>query len=288
MSTTTDTTDTTDTTADSTTDSTAPDLIALKDRQRRTWAAGDYSAVGATLQIMGEQLCESAELRPGWRVLDVATGNGGTALAAARRGCEVTGIDYVHELLVQARRRASAERFPITFDDGDAEALPYPDATFDAVTSTLGVMFTADHQQAADELLRVCRPGGVVALANWTPDGFIGQVFRMISAFVPPPPGALSPALWGTEPYLATLFGDGISHLRTRTRAFTFRYRSAEHFLEFMRTNYGPMITAFESLPDDGRDALAVDLRALMAASNTGIGTLAVPSTYLEVVAVRS
>ena len=278
----------TTTTTTNDTRTTDPDLIALKDRQQRTWAAGDYSAVGATLQIMGEELCETAELRPGWRVLDVATGNGGTALAAARRGCEVTGIDYVPELLVQARRRAAAERFPITFDDGDAEALPYADAAFDAVTSTLGVMFTSDHQRAADELLRVCRPGGIVALANWAPDGFIGQVFRTIGAHVPPPPAATSPALWGTEAYLATLFGDGISHLRTQTRTFTFRYRSADHFLEFMRTNYGPIVKAFETLPDDGRDALAADLRGLMESSNAAIETLAVPSTYLEAIAVRA
>jgi SAM-dependent methyltransferase len=272
-----------------TTHTTTPaDLAALKDRQQRTWAAGDYSVVGATLQIMGELLCESAELRPGWRVLDVATGNGGTAIAAARRGCEVVGTDYVPELLVQARHRAAAERFPITFEHGDAEDLPYPDASFDAVLSTVGVMFTADHQRTADELLRVTRPGGTIALANWAPDGFIGQVFRTIGAHVPPPPAATPPALWGTAPYLSELFGSGISDLRTETRTFTFRYRSADHFLEVFRTYYGPVLKAFEGLPDDGRDALAADLRALMQASNVADGTLAIPSLYLEAVATRS
>ena len=189
------------------------DLAAVKERQQRTWSSGDYGAVGATLQIISEELCEAAELRPGWRVLDVATGNGGTAIAAARRGCDVTGVDYVPALLAQARDRAAAERFAITFDDGDAENLPYDDASFDAVTSTLGVMFTADHQRTADELLRVCRPGGRIALANWTPDGFIGQVFKTIGAHVPPPPGVTSPAMWGTDGYLRTLFGDGITEL---------------------------------------------------------------------------
>ena len=271
-----------------TTHTTTSDLVALKERQQRTWASGDYSVVGATLQIMGEQLCESAELRSGWRVLDVATGNGGTALAAARRGCDVVGVDYVPELLAQARQRAAAERYPITFDEGDAEALPYGDASFDAVTSTLGVMFTADHQRAADELLRVCRRGGTIALTNWTPDGFIGQVFKVIGAHVPPPPAATPAPLWGTAPYLAELFGDGVSHLRTEVRTFTFRYRSADDFLEVFRTAYGPVLKAFEGLPDEGRDALAADLRALLTSSNVAIDTLAVPSTYLEAVAVRS
>jgi ubiquinone/menaquinone biosynthesis C-methylase UbiE len=263
------------------------DLAAVKARQQRTWAAGDYAAVGSTLQIMGEQLCEAAELRPGWQVLDVATGNGGTAIAAARRGCDVVGVDYVPALLVHARERAAAERYPIRFDEGDAEALPYGDAGFDAVTSTLGSMFTADHQRAADELLRVCRPGGVIAMANWTPGGFIGQVFRTIGAHVPPP-GVTSPAMWATETYLRTLFGAGVSALRTRARTFTFRYRSPQHFLEFLRTNYGPMLKAFEVLDDTGREALAGDLQALMAEANTATGTLAVPSEYLEVVAIRA
>jgi ubiquinone/menaquinone biosynthesis C-methylase UbiE len=267
---------------------TAADLAALKARQQRTWASGDYGVVGATLQIMGEQLCESAELRPGARVLDVATGNGGTAIAAARRGCDVVGIDYVPELIDQARRRALAERYPITFDVGDAEDLPYDDASFDAVTSTLGVMFTADHRRTADELVRVCRPGGTIALANWTPDGFIGQVFKVIGAHVPPPPAATPPALWGTAPYLSELFGDAVTGLRAEARTFVFRYRSPEHFLEVLRTWYGPVLKAFEGLPADGRDALAADLLALVAASNVATDTLAVPSTYLEAITVRA
>ena len=273
-----------------TTETTTPtiDLAAVKARQQRTWAAGDYAAVGSTLQIMGEQLCEAAGLRPGWQVLDVATGNGGTAIAAARRMCDVVGVDYVPALLAHGRERAAAERYSIRFDEGDAEALPYPDASFDALTSTLGVMFTADHQRAADELLRVCRPGGVIAMTNWTPGGFIGQVFKTIGAYVPPPPGVTSPAMWGTEPYLRTILGEGISALRSQTRTFTFRYGSPQHFLEFLRTNYGPMLKAFEILDDAGREALAGDLLALMSATNTATGTLAIRSEYLEVVAIRS
>ena len=203
------------------------DLAAVKARQQSTWAAGDYSIVGSTLQIISENLCEAAEVRPGWQVLDVATGNGGTAIAAARRMCDVVGVDYVPALLDDARERAAAERYSIRFDEGDAEALPYADASFDAVLSTLGVMFTADHQRAAAELLRVCRPGGVIAMSNWTPDGFIGRVFKTIGAHVPPPAGVMSPAMWGTETYLIQLLGSGISDLRATTRQFVFRARSS-------------------------------------------------------------
>jgi SAM-dependent methyltransferase len=265
-----------------------PDLAVVKGRQQRTWAAGDYAVVGATLQIVGEQLCESADLRPGQQVLDVATGNGGTAIAAARRFCDVTGGDYVPELLERARDRARAERYNISFDEADAEALPYADASFDAVLSTFGVMFTADHQRAADELLRVCRPGGVIAMANWTPDGFIGQLFKTIGAHNPPPAGVSSPLVWGTEDHLRRLLGDGIADMRVARREFVFRYRSPEHFLDVFRTYYGPMLKAFEALADEGRDALAADIDRLLNALNTSSTHLIIPSAYLEVVATRS
>jgi ubiquinone/menaquinone biosynthesis C-methylase UbiE len=265
-----------------------PDLAAVKSRQQRTWSAGDYAVVGATLQIVGEELCEAAQLEPDDRVLDVATGNGGTAIAAARRFCTVTGADYVPELLARARERAAAENYVITFDEADAEDLPYHDASFDAVVSTFGVMFTANQDRAAAELLRVCRPGGTIALANWTPDGFIGRVFKTIGKHSPPPAGVASPLLWGTESHLRALFGTGITELRAVPRDFTFRYRSAEHFLDVFRTYYGPMLKAFEGLDDTGRDALAADLRQLLTELNTSTEHLAIPGTYLEVVATKS
>jgi ubiquinone/menaquinone biosynthesis C-methylase UbiE len=265
-----------------------PDLAVVKGRQQRTWAAGDYAVVGATLQIVGEQLCESADLLPGQQVLDVATGNGGTAIAAARRFCEVTGGDYVPELLERARDRARAERYTITFDDADAEDLPYADASFDAVLSTFGVMFTADHDRAAAELLRVCRPGGTIAMANWTPDGFIGQLFKTIGVHNPPPAGVASPLTWGTEENLRRLLGHGIAEMRVTRREFVFRYRSAEHFLEVFRTYYGPMLKAFEAVADEGREALAVDIDGLLNKLNTSRTHLVIPSAYLEVVATRS
>jgi SAM-dependent methyltransferase len=266
----------------------APDLVAVKARQQRTWSAGDYSLVGVRLQIVSEELCEVAGLRPDQRVLDVATGNGGTALAAARRFCAVTGVDYVPGLLARARQRAAANGLAITFTEGDAEALPYEEATFDAVTSTFGVMFTADHARAASELLRVCRPGGVIALANWTPDGFIGRLFTTVGRHRPAPAGVASPALWGTESHLRELFGDGITDLSIERRNFVFRYRSVDHFIDYFRTYYGPVLTAFEALDDVGREALAADLRQLLTQLNTSSDQLAIPAAYLEVVATRA
>jgi ubiquinone/menaquinone biosynthesis C-methylase UbiE len=265
-----------------------PDLSALKARQQQTWSSGDYAVVGATLQIVGEQLCEAADLHPGDRVLDVATGNGGTAIAAARRFCDVTGTDYVPGLLARARERAQAEGYAIGFDEGDAEQLPYGDGSFDAVLSTFGVMFTADQRRAASELLRVCRPGGVIALANWTPDGFIGRLFKTIGAHNPPPAGVASPLLWGTEAHIHSLLGDGTTDVRAVRREFVFRYQSAEHFLEVFRTFYGPMLKAFEALDDRGRDALAADVRRLLTSLNTSDRHLVIPAAYLEVVATRS
>jgi SAM-dependent methyltransferase len=266
----------------------APDLSAVKFRQQRTWSAGDYSVVGATLQIVSEELCEAAGLRPDQRVLDVATGNGGTAIAAARRFCDVTGVDYVPGLLVRARQRAAADGFAITFAEGDAEDLAYESSSFDAVTSTFGVMFTADQARAAAELVRVCRPGGKIALANWTPDGFIGRLFHTVGQHRPPPAGVASPALWGTESHLRTLFGNDIADLSIDRRHFVFRYRSVDHFIEVFRTYYGPVLTAFEALDDAGREAFAADLRQLLTQLNTAADHLAIPGAYLQVVATRS
>jgi SAM-dependent methyltransferase len=264
------------------------DLIAVKNRQQATWSSGDYAVIGTTLSITGELLCEAVDLRPGQRVLDVAAGNGNATLAAARRWADVTSTDYVGALLERGRARAEAERLPVTFQEADAENLPFADSSFDVVLSIFGVMFTANQEQAAQELLRVCRPGGTIGLVNWTPEGFIGHLFRTIGKHVPPPAGVKPPSLWGTEARLQELFGDGISELKTTRRNFVFRYRSAEHFLEIFRTYYGPTLKAFGALDAAGQADLAYDLIELVNRFNQGgSDTLAVPSEYLEVVATR-
>jgi ubiquinone/menaquinone biosynthesis C-methylase UbiE len=266
----------------------APNLSAIKDRQQKTWTSGNYERIGNTLVIMGELLCEAVDVHAGDKVLDVATGSGNTAISAARRFCDVTGIDYVPELIEHARKRAEVEGLEITFDVGDAEDLPYPDASFDVVLSTLGVMFTPDQEKAAKELLRICRPGGKIGLANWTPDGFIGNMFRTLGKHVPPPPGIKPPPLWGTEERLRELLGEGVASLGVMQRSYTWRYPSAKHFVEYFGSYYGPMLKAFESLDPDGQEALAEDLKELLEHWNiSGDATLIVPSDYLEVVAVR-
>ncbi|MFC7551108.1 class I SAM-dependent methyltransferase [Pseudoroseomonas wenyumeiae] len=181
------------------TPSSPPDFTALKQRQQANWASGDYAVIGVTLQIVGEQLCEAVDLRSGERVLDVAGGNGNASLAAARRFAEVTCTDYVPALLERARLRAEADHLPMQVQTADAEALPFPDASFDVVLSTFGVMFTPDQEKAAAEMARVCRPGGRIGLANWTPGSFVGRLFQLLGRFLPPPAGVRSPALWGTE-----------------------------------------------------------------------------------------
>ena len=264
------------------------DLAALKTRQQAAWASGDYAVVGTTLQIVGEQLAETLDLRFDERVLDVAAGNGNATLAAARRGCAVTSTDYVPALLEKGAARAHAEGLDVTFEIADAEALPYPDASFDAVVSTFGVMFVADHAKAAAELARVCKPGGRIGMANWTPDGFIGQLFKTLGQHMPPPAGAKSPALWGVATHVRELFGDAAASTRITPRHFNFRYRSAAHFLEVFRTWYGPIHKAFLALPSDKGHALAADLTALLLRMNVaGEGSLVVPGEYAEIVIVR-
>jgi ubiquinone/menaquinone biosynthesis C-methylase UbiE len=267
----------------------APDFAAIKVRQKATWASGDYAVVGTTLQIVGETLCEAADLRAGQRVLDVAAGNGNATLAAARRWCEVTSTDYVPTLLERGRERAAAERLnAIDFREADAEALPFDDASFDAVLSTFGCMFAPNPPRVASELLRVCRSGGRIAMANWTPDGFIGQVFKVIGKHVPPPAGVASPALWGTRGRIDELFGAAAAHIAAETRQFMFRYRSAEHMLEVFRGYYGPILKAFAALEVAGQHALAEDLVALMNRfDRAGDGALVIPSDYLEIVITR-
>jgi ubiquinone/menaquinone biosynthesis C-methylase UbiE len=264
------------------------DLKAIKARQQGAWSSGDYAVVGTTLQIVGEELCEALDLRAGQKVLDVAAGNGNVSLAAARRWCDVVATDYVPALLDRARERAYAERLSIEFREADAEALPFADGSFDVVVSTFGVMFTPDQDRAAAELVRVCRRGGKIGLANWTPDGFIGQVFKTIGKHLPPPPGARSPALWGTRARLAELFEPHASSVQSAQRHFVFRYRSPEHWLEIFRTYYGPLLKAFAALPQPAQAVLEQDLTSLIGQFNrSGDGSMVVPSEYLEVVVTR-
>ena len=271
------------------TDANTPDLAAIKAKQNAAWASGDYARIGTTLQIVGEQLAERLDLAPGSTVLDVAAGNGNATLAFARRGCEVTSTDYVETLLDRGRARADAEGLDIAFRLGDAEALPFDAGKFDAVVSTFGVMFTADQRKAAAELLRVCRPGGLIGMANWTPDGFIGQLFRTIGKHVAPPPGVTSPAVWGTRQWLETAFGSAAGRLSVEERAFVFRYRSGDRFLEFFRTYYGPLHKAFLALDPARQAALADDIRVLVSRFDTATdGTMRVPSAYAEIVIVKA
>jgi ubiquinone/menaquinone biosynthesis C-methylase UbiE len=266
----------------------AVDLAAVKARQQAAWSAGNYAVVGTTLQIVGENLCEALDLRAGSRVLDVAAGNGNATLAAARRWCDVTSTDYVSSLLDSGRARAQAEGHTIRFQEADAENLPFPDKSFDAVLSTFGVMFTANQDQAASEMMRVCKPGGRIGLANWTPESFIGQLFKTIGKYVPPPPGVKSPAFWGTTARLDELFGDAAQEIRTTRRDFTFRYRSPAHWVDVFRTYYGPLNKAFGALDAQSQAALSNALLALIESRNrSGDRTLVLQSEYLEVVIDR-
>jgi ubiquinone/menaquinone biosynthesis C-methylase UbiE len=264
------------------------DLQALKARQQIAWSSGNYAVVGSTLQIVGEDLCEALDVRSGQKVLDVAAGNGNVTLAAARRWCEVVSTDYVPSLLEGGRARAAAEGLSIEFKHADAEALGFADATFDVVVSTFGVMFAPDHDKVALELLRVCKSGGKIGLANWTPDGFIGHLFKILGRHLPPPAGAKSPPLWGTETRLIEMFGKQTSSTTFKRRFFQFRYRSPEHFVEVFRTYYGPTVKAFEALDQAGQKRLGDDLLQLVGRMNrSGDGTMVVPSEYLEAVLVK-
>jgi ubiquinone/menaquinone biosynthesis C-methylase UbiE len=263
---------------------TTDDLAAVKDRQQATWASGDYAVIGTTLQVVGEHLCEALDPQAGWKVLDVAAGNGNASLAAARRGCEVTASDYVPSLLERAAERAAADGLRITTRVADAEALPFEDGEFDAVLSTFGVTFTPDPSRAGAELVRVCRPGGRIGLANWTPDGFVGSMLRIVGAHVPPPAGVPSPLLWGTVDHLrAVLPGCEVD---ANVRSFTFRYRSAQHWFDTFRDCYGPIHKAWHALDEGGRRSLEAQLVGLAEGANRAEGgALTVDSAYLEVVA---
>ena len=261
------------------------DFVAVKQKQQLAWSAGDYAVIGTTLQIVGENLCESLDLRAGQRVLDVAAGNGNATLAAARRWCDVVSTDYVGALLERGRMRASAEGMAVQFEVADAENLPYPDASFDIVVSTFGVMFTPDQERAASELARVCKPGGKIGMANWTPTSFIGELFKLIGRYIPPPAGIKSPSLWGTEERLRVLFGERVDTLVTERKHFVFRYRSPQHWFDTFRTYYGPMQKAFMAVGADKQESFSADVIKLVQHFNrTADGSMVVPSEYLEVV----
>jgi len=266
----------------------APDHAAIKLRQQATWASGDFAVIGVTLQIVGESLAEAADIRAGERVLDVAAGNGNATLAAARRFAAVTSTDYVPELLDKGRARAAAEGLQVNFRTADAEDLPFEDGSFDVALSTFGAMFTPDHTRPAREMLRVVRRGGRIGLANWTPEGFIGQLFKVIGTYIPAPAGLKSPALWGTEPHIVELFGAQATDIRAVRKNFNFRYRSAAHWIQIFRDFYGPTHKAFAALDPARQDALAKDITALLNRCNTaGPASLVVPGEYLEVVIER-
>jgi SAM-dependent methyltransferase len=268
---------------------TAVNFAELKRRQQTMWASGDYAVIGTTLQIVGETLAEAVGIRAGDKVLDVAAGNGNASLAAARRYAPVTSTDYVASLLERGAERARAERFDIEFRLADAESLPFDADSFDSVLSTFGVMFTAQHDRAAKEMLRVVRSGGKIGLANWTPEGFIGQLFKIMGGYLPAPVGLRSPALWGTEPYIVSLFGPKAADIRCVRRTFNFRYRSSAHWIQVFKDFYGPALKAFAALDEAKQKALAGDITALLERLNVaGPGSLIVPGEYLEVIVVKS
>jgi len=268
----------------------AETLTAVKARQQATWASGDFSAIAATIVLVAERLVDSADLRAGWRVLDVATGSGNAALAAARLGCEVTGCDYVPQLLGRGRERASAERLSVSFVEADAETLPFGDREFDAVTSVYGAMFAPDHERTAGELARSCRSTGRICLASWTPSGFVGAMLRTVAAYVPPPPGLASPVLWGTEDHLDSIFKGQVRWLSHSRETHTFRFRSAEEFVHFFATCYGPTLKALQALGDRGGElraallGLASEWNRLPSAS----GAIAIPGEYLQSIGERA
>ena len=269
------------------TNQTTVDYDAVKSKQQVAWGSGDYSRIGVNLQITGEQLCESMDVRAGQSVLDVAAGNGNVTLAAARRFCNVTSTDYVQSLLDQSNKRAEAEGLPVNYQQADAEDLPFADNSFDNVVSTFGVMFTPNQPLTASELIRVCKPGGKIGMANWTPDGFIGQLFKTLGQYIPPPPGVNSPAAWGTQTFLQQNF-DKCSKIDTMAKEFNFRYQSAQHWLDLFGTYYGPLLKAFEALDDDKGQQLKANVIDLIGKFNKADdGTVVMPSEYLEIVITK-
>jgi len=265
-----------------------PDYGAIKTRQQATWSSVDFGRIGVRLQIVGESLCEAVDLRAGEKVIDVAAGNGNASLAAARRFAEVTSTDYVAPLLDQGLRRADADGLAMLARLADAEDLPFEDGTFDVALSTFGVMFAPNPPRAAGEMLRVIKPGGRIGLASWTPDGFVGQLLRVVGGFVPPPAGVAPPTAWGTETGIVELFGPYAIDIRTQRKPYVFRYLSAAHWIQIFRSFYGPVNRAFAALDAAGQAALHQALLQLLESCDVGGGRgLVVPADYLEVVASK-
>jgi ubiquinone/menaquinone biosynthesis C-methylase UbiE len=268
----------------------AIDLSAVRKAQQQTWSEGDFAMVAGLVMMVSEELAEALAIVPGERVLDVACGSGNAALAAARRSWGgVVGVDFVPALLERGRERAAADRLDVEFVEGDAAELPFGDGEFDVVTSVFGAMFAPEHDRAAAELLRVCKPGGRIGMANWTPDGDVGKMFMTLAKHAPPPPGVQSPLAWGTEDHLREVFGDGISDLRLERRVSRQTYRSPEHWLDFFRTYFGPTKMAFERVGAEGEEALAADMVAFLEQSNlAGERALVMEPEYLQVIATRA
>ena len=265
------------------------DFEAVKAQQQRTWASGDFAMIGWNTVFPGELMCEAARVRAGDRVLDVATGSGNAALSAARRGCDATGIDYVPALIDRARERAAAERLTAKFEVGDCEQIPFTDSSFDVVLSVYGSMFAPRPEQAASELLRVCRSGGKIGMANWTPDGFWGKTFGLFAQYIPPPAGLRPPVQWGTETRLQDLFGDSIQSMEVSVRSALFRFRSSQHWIDVFSTYFGPLIRALQILQGEQREQFLHDLHGILRRFNrSGDDTLVVSADYLEVVMVKN
>ncbi|MEQ1884571.1 MAG: class I SAM-dependent methyltransferase [Bryobacteraceae bacterium] len=262
-------------------------MIAQNPKQQETWATGDFSMIGTGVTLVGELLCDSIPVHAGNRVLDIATGSGNTALAAARRGCRVTGADFVPALLERGRERAHAERLKIDFQEGDAEALPFPDASFDVVLSTFGAMFAAP-QRATAEMLRVCRPGGKIGMANWTPEGFIAEMFRLASTYAPPPAGAEPPVKWGIPEVVRERFGSTVSGIRFVPRHVIMRHHTPRSWVDFFKTYFGPTIRAYEAAGERAAELDAALLDLATRYNQSGDQSLFVTADYIEVIATKA
>src|SRR6476659_274312 len=268
----------------------APDLEAITQVQQGIWSKGDFAMVAGIVFNASENLAEALDIVPDERVLDVACGSGNGAISAARRSWGGTvGADYVPALLERGRERAAAERLEVEFVEADAQDLPFGEAEFDVTMSIFGAMFAPDQPKTAAERLRVTRPGGRIGMANWSPEGSVGKMFQTISKHAPPPPGVESPLQWGTEERVRELFGDGASEIRFEPRISRQPFRSADHYIEFFRTYFGPTQTAYERVGPEGEQALTDDLRSVLEGANTaGDRAMVLEAEYLQMIAIRS